>query len=390
MNPQTLQMASLPFKYDLTVFPSAKSRTPQSAVVREYTVVEVPDVPRVEMQPAIQHDGYEVPHFEQRQTGIVYACNKLLYRPATDRFTGAPLGLAEFEFSVSADVAHYLVNGFRKPASRLDPKQFPTASDGSSVHAGNPLAHRALHEIIIEDWKPTWRPIASERGSEEQLAQAFLSEAIVTVDGCVFVACPEPAWAVDSYGAEAIRVRLEPYPMDAWARYFRLDRLDEARDWARRLGGSDAAPPTAEIIDGTVLARDDEWALAACLVISCRYLRGPIDDPADEDILDDDPVETVGRMVQAIREQRRGPREEEVVALLEALGSSMVAAGEWPLTGHHATDERLALIHERWTLAKAAGRGPADRQPFCADDLAALDEISRELGWSWPDDPIQP
>lgn len=364
----TTQLLRLPFCYRAAILPSSRHTRADIEFISEYTDVLVPELSATDAVIAIEYDGYEALEYLDPLPGPIYLWNGRLYRGALPRGSDVPLKAAAFEEAVSARFDHFI----SEREGRLSPfrsELFPVlSSPWGDCRARNPLdCHDFERRARERRWKPTRKVLESDREARLGSAQSFLSEAVVLIEGHVFVACPEPAWSVDAYGAEAIRVRLDPdlrygRPTDL----FRLDRVGEAMEWARRLGGNNASPPEVRISEACILCRDDEWALANHLVASCSYLRGPFGevDEAHE------PLERAGMIVQGIRDEKRMPYETEVEDILEALETSLQAALPEGLTGHDRTDRDLRLVADRWALAKVAGRGPGNRM--------ILDEIDRD------------
>lgn len=360
----------LPFCYYAEVLPSARHRNVQSIWIREYIDVVVREVEPADFPVAISSSHLEETWIGEPAHGPVHKFGQRLYRPAVDERTGAPFDLETFEDAVSCRYDPSLL----RPYDRfVDPpfrrSLYPRSGDGWIARGRNPLEDCSMADLaIVGQWKPTRRFVKSTRDAECACAHGFLSEAIVLVEGKVYVACVEPVWAVDQYGADRVRVRLEPEPTRLMPHsLFRLDRLDEAREWARLMGGDAPAPQPVEVFDPSALERDDEWAMACWVVSMFRRWSSRCDGEEETEATSD-----FEKFADRIRRQGGSPAREDVEELLEGLSGFL--AGFDPRRDYMDDWVRshLEAIERRWRFAAAAGRGVGSRPYLEAQDLAAL------------------
>lgn len=353
-------------------FRCATSREPGSAYGHEEVDVVVQEISASDAPVSVRFERVG-------QTTVLLGWNDRLFKVALDG-DGRAFSPSEFESAVS-------IHSHRQSGRLFDPCEFPTRGVRWGVGEAPPIGGRAkrvarTHRQRNDDL----RIAAMARASE------FLPEAIVSIDGVIHVAVAEPVLAAPSYGRSvSLSVVADPRRFDAMD-VFRLDRIDEARDWleiCRGTGGELLG--NIEILRNDAIRRDDELAIATWLVQSCKFEEGPEVPPSDETDLfrvmvqshelgeADRPIAVGGRPGFRMGvPERRLPTAAAAEDILEDLVTSLDAARSKgkSLTAEQGMNELLALARARWEMAERRGRGSDTRGYRAADDAAALSGLN--------------
>lgn len=272
-----------------------------------------------------------------------------LVAPAVDALDGRHMTPREFERAVAADAGPDAMDTTR--AWRFPPEHFPTRWIRWDLGSASPL-------LLPRGTGPA--PDAEARAA----ATAELAGMLVSVDGVLHVAAPEPTLlASETRGQGALAVAARPGRHDAFD-VFRLDRAAEAVEWLRLDGLAPGPTPEFEILIPEAIARDDEWAIATWIASACRRFDVVAEGRAADD---------VSRWVLHHARQQDPPllSNHDAGLVLDGLGQAIDAAGG-RATGYPLTDYGLLRCRQRWELAVAAGRGLETRPLLDASDAEAL------------------
>jgi len=254
-----LSLLYLPFRYRAEVLRGRRYSVPVTVDLRDYAPVLVEEVDPLDMIPAIRCWTGSV-----RDPDLYLAHRGRLFREVLDPVTGESVTGKTFQDRLSE--RHDAPPAF--PDEQLGApgsirRQFPRPGICWTADGPHPLDAPSLEVAkVTGGWKEGWSFQETRADAANAAAQRFLAEAVVSVNGALHVACPEPVWSVEVDRAEPVGVVLERMPLAARAPWlFRLDRLDNAFAWSG-LNVRDHPVPEVEILSPAALTRDDDWAMA--------------------------------------------------------------------------------------------------------------------------------
>lgn len=237
-------LLSLPYTYRTELLP-ARCRNTRELVVRDNVLADVREVYRHEVEPAIELAAMGTSPAEL----IVLSPEGRLMAPARDVLSRDPLTPKEFERA----------NAGKNDGDRVFSRElFPYEGIRHGAPGGLPWDARTMTEHMMAQGWVSAKLVGGDQNDRFLEAAAYLSEAVMVIDGVVHVECREPAWRFNPWPHPG-RAVLEPAPDRVQSRHlFRLDRWDDACEWARLQGG--VAPrvrPSARILAASALTRDD-------------------------------------------------------------------------------------------------------------------------------------
>lgn len=237
-------LLSLPYAYRAELLP-ARCRNTRELVVRDIVLADVREVYRHEVEPAIELAAKGTSPAEL----IFLSPEGRLMAPARDVRTREPLTPKEFERANARNS-----DGDRSFASEL----FPFEGMRHGAPGGLPWDSRTMTEHMMAEGWASAKLVGGDQNDRFLDATVYLSEAVMVIDGVIHVECREPVWRFNPWPHPG-RAVLEPAPDRMQSRHlFRLDRWEEACEWARLQGG--VAPrvrPSARILAASALTRDD-------------------------------------------------------------------------------------------------------------------------------------
>lgn len=249
----------LPFRYDARVV-AKHGRNAHHTALRDYVRVDVREIGSHEAEPALE---IRDPSAARSHDLLRLSPEGRLMASARDCRTGEPLSPYEFEAAVgtSADAN-----------PRIDTDLFPDAAAQHGSPSRTVLKHRTLSKYLSQWDLKGVRSLEGDQDHRKLEAQAYLPEAVMIVDGLVYVECREPVWTVSDQKRGRSRLRLERKPDDRLVQHeFRLDRLEAARAWATLVGVDPDPCATVAILSEKALKRDDHRRLAS---VNPGYLTG--------------------------------------------------------------------------------------------------------------------
>lgn len=359
---------SLPFTYAAKVLPSRRHRIPDSVIVRADTDVLVPELSASEISPAIV--------LERGQArATLFDWTVRLFRPARRRSNGEPLSVEDFQVEVSERftgagklVAHTAVD--------FDTYLVPTANSrwnvGSSLEGESSAL--SLHTFSAWTAERGWRgPVVRESSEdcERGRAQVLYAETLILVDGALYIACPEPVWAVRTWPRPSALSLWNRPTLSAAAHCFRLDEFEVAKAWADQMGAFVANHERGiHILAGSSVKRDCLLHVARSAVAPMvRYAAWP---PMQISEQLDDAV----ALCERLENGEIAPDTCDVAMILDAM-----------ITLHRALEpgvrrgsrfgywSRMEIIVQRWAFEKARGEDLSYYSQLSGDDLEALHNL---------------
>ena len=358
----------VPFSYDAKVLPSSRHKHHDDVKIREYTDVLLEEITVGDLQLAIVASDGEGDLDDPFRGEPYFSKGDHLFRRARNEITGQPFDARSFEEALSPRYDLHVAWPF-EPGEPIPFHRTSLPGPGSRWDHWywEPLCTWEEDKLAeAQGWKPNRRILGSSRNSMLGLAQEYLSQAIVIVDGEVFVACTEPVWTVREHGDDRGRVFLDRQPIGLSATgSFRLDRLAEAKEWAKRLDGHGVPSGEAEIVLPAAIERDDEWELANLAHSRLHHLPGH---PFDPKMGLWAPLRAMAASlkVESIRVTRA-----DAPNLLDAIST---IAEDQRLDGSQKLnwcELEMAKIADRWSLAVASSLHPK----LSEADLRALRDL---------------
>lgn len=195
-------------------------------------MIDVADFAASDMTPAIElprSGRFGLRKGPERRWETLYRYKDQLVAPV--HHNGSRLGLRAFGDAIRERDVQVGVTYSHPP---FDDLRFPTR--GCRHGAGSeayPLDYVSLGGKRIQLKWPPPEIFGSDFDRREAEAGAFLSDAIVLVDGYVHLQCPEPTWQVVHVSGRNYELILQRAPWPAGAHsLFRLDHLERAYAWA--------------------------------------------------------------------------------------------------------------------------------------------------------------
>lgn len=359
----------LPFAYQAEVLRSSRHRIPDHEHIREDTYVLVEEVDPCDLIPALRTEGACHVSADPFGDEPFLARGDQLYRRPRKLRTGAPFDAKSFDDAISP---RYQLS----PSYCDDPENpilisrgiYPTPGIRWSYDGWGVLYGREEAELErLKRWKPTRRFQKSTREAALGTAQMFLPQAVLLCRGEIYLACSEPVWAISDRRDQPRRVQLRTSPKRSFAwKEFRLDRLDAAQELACLLGSENVHPGQVELLDASVVQRDDEWMLADSVPgwVLCSMDRQSIWKRGD--------FSELPRVDFDRRDGRAVVRRERVHATLDAVERFVEDIGDRPIAGSRsATEEAMRAIAHRWKRRKEEG----GINYLTEDDHSALSEL---------------
>lgn len=358
---------SLPFTYAAKVLPSRRHRIPDSVIVRAYTDVLVPELSASEISPAIVLERGQA-----RST--LFDWTGRLFRPARRRSNGKPLSVEDFQLEVSerfADIHGLVVH---KDVD-FDTSLFPTSNSRWNVGSIRSGESTPLSFHTIEAWRAErrWKaPIAEESAEdcERGRAQALYAETFIVVDGALYVACPEPVWAIRARPRQ-LGLCLEEAPSLADAAHcFRLDEYQLAMSWADQVGvGVVDDERRVNILSGGGVRRD-------CLLHVARAAVTPLLHFASWPLPIAEPIEGAVALCERLDHGAIAPEMSDVSAILDAVVALYrVVEERIPAASNYGWWPEIRCMVRRWAFEQARGEDLSRYSQLSDDDIEALHNL---------------
>lgn len=359
---------SLPFSYAAIVLPTRRHRIPDSVEVRGYTDVLVPELSASEIDAAIVIERRHV-----RST--LFDWNGRLFRPARRRSSGEPLSAQDFEKEVSE-----CFTGTDKFATHaavdFDPCFFPTANSRWNVGStrdgeSSPLS---LHTFAAWAAGRRWRgPVVQEttEDNERGRAQALYAETFIVVGGALYIACPEPVWAIRAWPRPPALCLWNRPTLSQAAHCFRLDEFEVARAWADQIGAAAANDERRiHILSDRSVRRDCLLHLArSAAVPMVRYAAWPPMEISEQ-------LDEAAALCERLEGGAIAPDTCDVAMILDAMTTLHRALEADVRCGSRfGYWSQMEIIVQRWAFEISRGEDLSRYSQLSDDDLDALHNL---------------